>query len=54
MKEQEIKDTATDTRIMTTYPMFDIHGEFAVSFAPINTFQGSSRHNVRIVSLKTA
>jgi transcription-repair coupling factor (superfamily II helicase) len=28
--------------------MFDIRGEFAVSFATIELFQGLSRHNVRI------
>jgi hypothetical protein len=53
-KEQGIKGRATNTRIMTTYNMFDYCGEFAVSFAPIDTFHGSSRHNVRSGSLKRA
>jgi len=34
--------------------MFDYRGEFAGSFALIDTFKGSSRHNVRSGSLKRA
>jgi len=41
-------------RIMTTYHMFEHRGEFAVFFALIDIFQGSSRHNVRSGSLKKA